>query len=97
MATMEITPEMMTSVANTIKSKIEDFEAAVKLMQQYHNELDSVWEGEARDACRSAFNELDPKFKQLVELMNEYQQAIITAVEKYNSGEADVKSIVTRR
>lgn len=77
MATMEITPEVMISTANDIKSKLEEWDANVNKIYASYTQLQAMFEGEAATAFATRFEADRPKFDKLSQVMKEYQDAII--------------------
>lgn len=97
MATMEITPSMMISIANDIKGKMEEWNACVQQIYTLHAEMDAMWEGAANDAFNAMFAEDKQKFTKLYQMMNEYQSAIITIANEYKSADQTAKETVSKR
>lgn len=97
MATMEITPSMMISIANDIKGKLEEWNACVQQIYTLHTELDAMWEGAANDAFNALFAEDKQKFTKLYQMMNEYQAAIITMANDYKRADEEAKQTVSKR
>lgn len=60
-------------------------------------ELDAMWDGDANEAFNALVTEDKPKFERLAQMMETYKTAIDTAASKYDSGEAEVKNIVSTR
>ena len=58
-------------------------------------ELDAMWDGDANEAFNALVTEDKPKFERLAQMMETYKTAIDTAASKYDSGEAEVKNIVS--
>ena len=56
-----------------------------------------MWDGDANEAFNALVTEDKPKFERLAQMMETYKTAIDTAASKYDSGEAEVKNIVSTR
>ena len=97
MASMEITPSMMTQVAADIKTKIEQWRAAVKQIYQLQAELDAMWDGAAIEEFKRMFAEDHPKYERLARMMDEYQEALVTMANNYVQGDNEAKAIISRR
>lgn len=94
---MEIKSEEMRGVANSIDGLISQWTDGVNTLYQYLNDLKDMWIGDASDAFAEAFKNDEPKFNQLKEMMETYKEAINTAAQRYDEGEANIKTIVTRQ
>lgn len=97
MANMEITPSMMNQVASDIKTKIDEWNAAVKQIYQLQAELDNMWDGAANEEFKKMFAEDQPKYERLTKMMNEYQEALIVMANNYVQGDNEAKAIMSRR
>lgn len=97
MAQMTVTPQMMATIAGDIGKKLEEWNAATTKIYDLNNEMDAMWDGAANDAFNLAFSEDRKKFDNLARMMQEYQNAIITAANAYLDGEQQAKNIVSRR
>lgn len=97
MASMEITPSMMNQVASDIKNKIGEWRSAVKQIYQLQAELDAMWDGVAIEEFKKMFAEDQPKYEKLAQMMDEYQEALVTMSNNYVQGDNEAKAIISRR
>lgn len=97
MASMEITPSMMNQVATELKNKTGEWRAAVKQIYQLQAELDAMWEGVAIEEFKRMFAEDQPKYEKLGQMMDEYQEALVTMANNYGQGDNEAKAIISRR
>ena len=97
MATMEITPEQMISIAKEIKIKMGDWESCVNQVYSLYAELDAMFEGSANKEFTKRFTEDSAKFKKLFSLMESYQQAIIDMANDYKSADNEAAAIARKK
>lgn len=97
MATMEIRPEEMISLASDIKGKIEEWDANVNQIYQAETELMATCEGETATAFKTRFEKDHQEFNKLSQVMMEYQQAIIDLANKYKGFDVLGKEIAQQK
>lgn len=97
MAAIQVTPELMRSTAKNVDSKIVEWNAAVSKIYNLASQMDAMWDGLGNDSFNVVFNNDRPKFDSLNILMSDYSKAIVTAANLYDTGEQEVKNIVTRK
>ena len=97
MPAIRVTPEQMRRSAGTIQGQANDWRTATSRINVLVSEMSSMWDGLGNDAFNIAFGEDQPNFERLLILMNDYYTAINTAAGKYDAGEQEVSSIVSRR
>lgn len=88
MAQFEIRPMEMEQTAREIDAKINEWQNSVNRLYQYASELDAMWEGDANEAFNKTFSADRPKYNNLTNLMSEYKNAILKAVQEYREAEA---------
>ena len=96
MAQMKITTDEMRSIAGSFEGLITEWDGSVATLYRYLEELDAMWDGDASEAFKEVFNSDKAKYDQLSEMMRTYKEAINTAAQRYDEGEAQIKVIVTR-
>lgn len=94
MAKIEITPEMMNSIAKDLGQKIEEWNAAVKTIYTLHAELDAQFEGEANNRLNARMAEDQPKYNALSELMTAYTNEIIKASADYVAADQEAATAI---
>ncbi len=94
MARIEITPEMMNSIAENLKQKIEEWNTSVKTIYSLHAELDAQFEGEANARLNARMAENQPKYNALSELMNAYANEIIKASADYVTADQEAAAAI---
>jgi len=97
MAEIKVTTEGMRSAANDFTAKMGEWEGLVNQIWSLLAELDAMWEGDANEAFNALIAEDKPKFERLYAMMETYKNAITTAAQKYEEGEAEIKNIVSTR
>ena len=94
---IRINTENMRTTASVFQEKIKEWNGLANQLWALMGELDEMWDGEANDAFNALVSEDKPKFERLAQMMETYKTAIDTAASKYDSGEAEVKNIVSTR
>ena len=94
---IRVNTDNMRSTATVFQEKINDWNSLVQQLWSLMEELDAMWDGDANEAFNALVTEDKPKFERLAQMMETYNTAIDTAASKYDSGEAEVKNIVSTR
>ena len=94
---IRVNTDNMRSTATVFQEKINDWNSIVQQLWSLMEELDAMWDGDANEAFNALVTEDKPKFERLAQMMETYKTAIDTAASKYDSGEAEVKNIVSTR
>ena len=94
---IRVNTDNMLSTATVFQEKINDWNSLVQQLWSLMEELDAMWDGDANEAFNALVTEDKPKFERLAQMMETYKTAIDTAASKYDSGEAEVKNIVSTR
>ena len=94
---IRVNTDNMRSTATVFQEKINDWNSLVQQLWSLMEELDAMWDGDANEAFNALVTEDKPKFERLSQMMETYKTAIDTAASKYDSGEAEVKNIVSTR
>lgn len=94
---IRVNTDNMRSTATVFQEKINDWNSLVQQLWSLMEELDAMWDGDANEVFNALVTEDKPKFERLAQMMETYKTAIDTAASKYDSGEAEVKNIVSTR
>lgn len=94
---IRVNTDNMRSTATVFQEKINDWNSLAQQLWSLMEELDAMWDGDANEAFNALVTEDKPKFERLAQMMETYKTAIDTAASKYDSGEAEVKNIVSTR
>ena len=94
---IRVNTDNMRSTATVFQEKINDWNSLVQQLWSLMEELDAMWDGDANEAFNALVTEDKPKFERLAQMMETYKTPIDTAASKYDSGEAEVKNIVSTR
>ena len=97
MATIRVTPEQMRSSAQRVHGQTNDWRTAISRINVLVADMAAMWDGLGNDSFMNVFREDQPRFDQLLVMMNEYYTAIQTAAQAYDAGEQEVSNIVSRR
>lgn len=85
----EVTPEMMENIAKEFGSKIDEWNAAVKLIYSDYDALKATFEGDARDSFDKKMADDLPKYNSLSEVLSQYKDTIIKASAAYRQADQD--------
>ncbi len=94
MAKIEITPEMMNSIAKDLDQKIEEWNTAVKTIYSLNAELDAEFDGEANTRLNQRMAEDQPKYNSLSELMLAYKTEILKASADYVAADQEAAAAI---
>lgn len=93
MAEFKVTPSVLRQKAEELKALNGKFKTEVDTMIGNEQRLSDMWEGEARDAFRTAFNNDRQKMDVFYQNIEFYVQALLNSAQKYD--EAETKNITT--
>lgn len=89
-----VIPEEMVSKAQSISTKIEEWNQKVNNIYKLQAELDGMWDGNANDTFNAQWNEDRTKYNTLTQVMQEYCQAVVKAAQLYAEREQEVVNII---
>ncbi len=89
-----VIPEEMMSKAQSISTKIEEWNQKVNNIYKLQAELDGMWDGNANDTFNAQWNEDRTKYNTLTQVMQEYCQAVVKAAQLYAEREQEVVNII---
>lgn len=89
-----VIPEEMMSKAQSISTKIEEWNQKVNNIYKLQAELDGMWDGNANDTFNAQWNEDRTKYNTLTQVMQEYCQAVVKAAQLYAAREQEVVNII---
>ena len=89
-----VIPEEMMSKAQSISTKIEEWNQKVNNIYKLQAELDGMWDGNANDTFNAQWNEDRTKYNTLTQVMQEYCQAVVKAAQLYAEREQEVVNIL---
>lgn len=95
MAQIEVRPEEMKRISSEINNLIEEYQQSVNRLYQLNAEMDALWDGDANNAFNDSFNNDKPKFMNLINMMNEYNQALTVIANNYE--DTELKNAETAR
>ena len=88
MALIQVTAAELKSKANELRSLNGQFKSQVGNLESQEASLASMWEGEAKTAFHTAFNNDKVQMDNFYDLIEKYCQALETIAEKYQQAEA---------
>lgn len=89
-----VSPSEMNDIAKNIGSIITEWDNAKKALYAAVAELDPMWDGAANDRFNEQWQETEPKYAKLYQVMEEYCNAITTAATNYATTEEQVVGII---
>ena len=97
MAEIRVTPSELRQKSDTLKGLNQKFKAEVDKMIGYEQRMSDMWEGEARNAFHTAFNNDRQKMDRFYQNIELYVQALLTNAEKYEEAEQKNTATATTR
>lgn len=97
MAMIQVTASQLKSKANELRSSNSFFKAQVNTLEGHEASLASMWEGEAKNAFHTAFNNDKAQMEKFAELIEQYCQALETIAQKYEQAEAQNAQTASQR
>jgi len=94
---IKVTPQQMRTVASNITNGANEWDASVKKIIGYVHELDAMWDGLGNDTFNAIWKSDEGSFTKLSLLMREYAQTVNKAADNYDTGEQEVRAIVSSR
>lgn len=88
MALIQVTASQLKTKANELRSLNGQFKAQVGNLESQEAALASMWEGEAKNAFHTAFNNDKVQMDNFYNLIEKYCQALETIAQKYEQAEA---------
>lgn len=97
MALISVTFEQLKVKADELQKLNNDFKTSVSELEGIENELASMWEGMSRDTFHNAFNSDKSQMDNFYNVMEQYVQALLVSLAKYQQAESqNVETAATR-
>lgn len=93
---LNVKPNEMVSECNKLGQHIEAYNATVTQIYKLVEDMNSNWEGPARDALNHTLNEAGKDFKVLEEMMIVYRDTINKVAQKYTDSENKAIGLLKR-
>jgi len=97
LAQIRVTPDELERVSEQFRFEGDNLE---ELLSRIHSlmfdELDGVWEGEAKGAFFEQYDNLEPSFQQMRELLEKIYLQLGSTAEALRGADADVASQIRR-
>ena len=87
-----MTPEQMNSRASSVRGQRDAFEDLISKMQNIINELLTEWEGAASESYAQQFNDLQPSFIKMNELLDDLATQLDGTAEAVKSLDQEIAS-----
>ncbi|MBQ6787684.1 MAG: WXG100 family type VII secretion target [Lachnospiraceae bacterium] len=97
MALIQVTAAELTTKANELRGLNGRFKSQVGNLESQEAALASMWEGEAKTAFHTAFNNDKTQMNAFYDLIEKYCQALETIAQKYGQAEAQNAEIASSR
>jgi WXG100 family type VII secretion target len=94
---IKVTPEIMRSTADRLQRDSGQWTMLVSKIYAAVDEMNSMWDGLGNNAFHEAFQSFRPSFDKLAVVMTDYNTAIRTAADKYDTGEQTIANIAGKR
>lgn len=88
MALISVTFEQLKAKAEELKGLNSQFQSQVTELTEIETELASMWEGQSRDAFHNAYNSDKAQMDNFYKVIEQYVQAILVSLAKYQQAEA---------
>ncbi len=88
MALIQVTAQELRSKAGELRNLNSTFKNQVGTLESQEQALVGMWEGEARDAFNTAFNNDKAQMDNFYQLVDQYCTALETIATKYEQAEA---------
>jgi len=97
MAEIKVTSRELRNKADNLEGLNRSFRAEVEKMVGYEAQLATMWEGEAKEAFRKAFNDDKAKMDRFAQNIDKYIEALRMDAQKYEDAENRNIQIATER
>lgn len=87
MAEIKVTPQELKSKADELQNLNRQFRSEVEKMSGYEAELSGMWDGEAKEAFRKAFNDDKGKWERFAINIDKYILALRENASQYETAE----------
>ncbi len=87
MAQIRVTASQVRTTATSLREYNQNFSAQVQNLQDSEESLNSMWEGQAKDAFHAAFSSDKQYMTQFHGLVEKYCEALDSIAEQYESAE----------
>lgn len=97
MAEIKVTPRELRNKADQLEQFNRQFRNEVKKMEGYESQLSGMWDGDAKQAFRKAFNDDKIKMERFALNIDKYIMALREDAQKYEEAEQKATNIATER
>lgn len=97
MSEFKVTSSQLTAKAEELNTFNFQFRTQVEQLNQTELSLNTMWEGEARNAFHNEFQKDKTQFDNFYNAIQEYIQALQTIAAKYKTAEEQALQIATTR
>lgn len=97
MAEIKVTPQQLKDKASILEGLNSKFRSEVEKMVGYEATLASMWEGDAQQAFRKAFNDDKAKMEAFAINIDKYVLALREDAQRYETAENAATNIATTR
>ena len=97
MAIIRVTAAQLKTGAEELRNLNQQFKAAVSDLESTESSLNSMWEGDARNAFHQAFTNDKTQMDNFFNAIEVYAQRLEAAAAKYEQAEAQKTEIATTR
>lgn len=87
MAEIMVTAAQLRERAETLRQLNESFKTQIELLQTSETNVCSMWEGEAKQAFQTAFDQSKVKMDSFKQAIDQYVNALLQIAQKYETAE----------
>ncbi len=88
MAEFQVTSSQLKNQANEIRNLGTQFQASLENLSSAEQSLSSMWEGDAKETFRNAFQMSHAKMETYKGVINQYAAALDTIAQQYEQAES---------
>lgn len=97
MSEIRVTPDELERVAGQFNYEGGNLEDILgRIHDLMYHDLDGIWTGEAKRAFFDQYNELQPSFNKMRELLNDIYMQLESTAEALRGADADIASQIRR-
>lgn len=90
------TDSLRATSNNITNSATEFFNAYTGMYSEIDSNLRNIWVGADSDAFSTSVHEVEPKFQQMYELLQEFSQFLIQTADAYDQQQEDVAAVIPK-
>ena len=97
MALIQVTSQQLRDKAAELRNQNNNVKSQIENLRAQENSLSGMWEGEARESFRNAFQQDIAKMNEFVSAIEQYATALVNIATEYDNAEAKNVSTASSR